>query len=529
MPRTSQQAEERLIWKPLPPGDFIRCLILQPGLSDAPLHGKLKVFKLDQNPQYEAISYVWGSGVRSQTFVCDGKLTHITESLSTALHKFRCIDEPRVLWADSICINQGDLIEKGYQVALMGQVYSKASRVLIHMAGNDRGHASQLASLVSETNSYVQQELSFMAELGSKSFPYLDSEDRNRISQDPRWASMLFAFSQPWFSRGWVVQEAALAPTAILVWGNQEIQFDCILRTAWWAFCRCLEAIATYSMFQTLASSGLNVHFFLYLRRFPQEAEAYDEIQRTGRPELIDILQVASGIGITDLKDRVFAFLALENHGQPSQAGPKGFSNHVVEPDYTKSTADVFTEFARQYILRNGPRIIQYACPYDLEDPTADLSLPSWVCRWGRPVKYMVPNAWEQEPLGPSFGFTGKLVREIRGNTLAVTGVIFDKIQFASQVMSLEGNLDELTSLWRTIKDLPLEETYPVEARPILMLECLCAGYASRDMEVTAWTAARGAVANFLMDSGKQPPDIWSTYPIKYSKPWEGGPQVVNW
>lgn len=149
----SEQAEEQLLWRPLPLGDFIRFLILQPGLSDAPLEGKLKVFKLDQGPQYEAISYVWGSEVKSETFVCDGKLTHITESLSKVLHKFRHLEKTRVLWADSICINQDNEIEKGHQVALMGQVYSKASKVLIDMAGNDQEHASQLASLVSETNS----------------------------------------------------------------------------------------------------------------------------------------------------------------------------------------------------------------------------------------------------------------------------------------------------------------------------------------------------------------------------------------
>lgn len=116
----SELAEEHLLWKPLPPGDFIRCLILQPGLSDSPLEGKLKVFKLDQCPQYEAISYVWGRKIKCETFVCDGRRTRITESLSMALHKFRHTDKPRVMWADSICMNQDDEIEKSHQVALMG-------------------------------------------------------------------------------------------------------------------------------------------------------------------------------------------------------------------------------------------------------------------------------------------------------------------------------------------------------------------------------------------------------------------------
>lgn len=148
---------ENWLYGPLPPGNLIRCLILQPGLEDEPLEGRLNIVNLDDCPQYEAISYVWGSTVRSQTFVCDGNLTHITVSLSMALRRFRYTEKPRVLWADSICINQGDLSEKGHQVALMGQVYSKASKVLIHIAGDDQGLAPQVGSLVSETNNYVSK------------------------------------------------------------------------------------------------------------------------------------------------------------------------------------------------------------------------------------------------------------------------------------------------------------------------------------------------------------------------------------
>ncbi|KAG6357354.1 hypothetical protein INS49_013230 [Diaporthe citri] len=266
------------------------------------------------------------------------------------------------------------------------------------------------------------------------------------------------------------------------------------------------NALGTYSKFQPLASNGVNVHMFLYLRRFPQEAEPYG-VQRPQGSELIDILRNAPGIGMTHSKARIFAFLALEHYCQPGQAGPKSRSNYLMQPDYTKSTAEVFTEFARQHILRNGLRILQYGHPYDPEDLTTTDPMPSWVPRWGRPVKYMFPNAWGQKALGPSSGFTGKLVREMRGGTLVVTGVILDNMRFASQAMSLEGDLDDVASLWRTIKDIPWEETHPGEARPILMLESLCAGHASRDMEVTAWPAARGAVAQFLTSSCQLPPE----------------------
>lgn len=505
MSRASEETENWL-YNPLPPGNLIRCLTLQPGLGDEPLEGTLNIVSLDNCPQYEAISYVWGSAVRSQTFVCDGNLTHITVSLSTALHRFRYTEQPRVLWADAICINQGDSSEKGHQVALMGQVYSKASKVLIHMAGEDQGHAPQVASLVSETNSYVQQELGLMDDTGSRSFPYLDTRDRIRISQDPRWKSMHCLLSQPWFKRGWVVQEAALAPAAILVWGSQEIQFDWLLRTAWWAYCRCFETAGTYSTFQALISSGVYVHFFLYLRRFPQETKAYGVCRAKGS-EFLDILHNASGTGMARWVDRIFAFLALENYYGPNQAGLNCCSDYLVDPDYTKSAEEIFTEFARQFILRNGLHILQYGYPYDPEDPSEAWSMPSWVPRWGWPMEYQLAKAWDEEALRPSLAFTGNLLREFIGSTLVVTGVVFDEIQFVSQIMSLDGGVEEVASLWHMIKRLALEETYPVEARHTLLIDCLCAGHFSRNMEVTDWLAARDAVAYFLMNGGQRPPE----------------------
>ena len=44
---------------------------------------------------------------------------------------------PRLLWIDSICIDQDNSSEKTAQVKLMGQIYSRASFVAVWLGSSD--------------------------------------------------------------------------------------------------------------------------------------------------------------------------------------------------------------------------------------------------------------------------------------------------------------------------------------------------------------------------------------------------------
>ncbi|KAL2176407.1 heterokaryon incompatibility, partial [Thermothelomyces heterothallicus CBS 202.75] len=60
---------------------------------------------------------------------CEGKPLRVTVSLYTGLKRLRRQDIIRVLWADAVCINQKDTLEKNAQLPLMGRIYSQPSRV----------------------------------------------------------------------------------------------------------------------------------------------------------------------------------------------------------------------------------------------------------------------------------------------------------------------------------------------------------------------------------------------------------------
>lgn len=102
------------------------------------LSGPLDVLKT----QYEALSYVWGSGEkpkhitvvflapddRALVFDCS-----ITENLWQALYDLRMSNAPRVLWIDALCINQDDVPEKNVQVSQMREVYAGAKRTVAYL------------------------------------------------------------------------------------------------------------------------------------------------------------------------------------------------------------------------------------------------------------------------------------------------------------------------------------------------------------------------------------------------------------
>ncbi|TID16841.1 HET-domain-containing protein [Venturia nashicola] len=109
----------------------IRILTLHPAsLSNEILisihHGS---FKADQSPEYEAISYAWGSLKKTALIsIMDGdtKVLSVTQSLDIALQHLCRKNKARKLWIDAICIDQSNLEERGLQVQRMGKIYKRA-------------------------------------------------------------------------------------------------------------------------------------------------------------------------------------------------------------------------------------------------------------------------------------------------------------------------------------------------------------------------------------------------------------------
>ena len=124
-------------------GQQIRLLVLKfaPNQSQ-PVCCELLVVRLDSasTPSYETISYVWGDPSDRDVVYVSGTAVSVPASATQVLRRFRRKETDRYLWIDAICINQNDLEERGHQVTLMAEIFSKTAYGLIWL-GSDDGYA----------------------------------------------------------------------------------------------------------------------------------------------------------------------------------------------------------------------------------------------------------------------------------------------------------------------------------------------------------------------------------------------------
>jgi hypothetical protein len=88
------------------------------------------------SPNYEALSYTWGTKANSEIAYIESEDTEsltfqIQENLASALRHLRYENKPRTLFVDAICINQEDIPERNNQVTRMADIYTLAHRVVV--------------------------------------------------------------------------------------------------------------------------------------------------------------------------------------------------------------------------------------------------------------------------------------------------------------------------------------------------------------------------------------------------------------
>jgi len=126
---TTQRA--RYQHQPLKNIDSVRVLYLQPSRFEDDIKVELTEVSVANPPLYEALSYVWGSPTANNPISCHGRDLLVTANCIAPMRQLRNKKKRRVLWIDAICIDQSSMNERSQQVELMGNVYSKARRVIL--------------------------------------------------------------------------------------------------------------------------------------------------------------------------------------------------------------------------------------------------------------------------------------------------------------------------------------------------------------------------------------------------------------
>ncbi|KAK7742132.1 hypothetical protein SLS53_004718 [Cytospora paraplurivora] len=224
--------------------DQIRLLTIRPGSWLETIECSLEIVCLDNNPDYEALSYVWGDDLVRIPIKVDGNRFYITYNLFLALRRLRCQDTYRVMWIDAICINQKDNDEKSVQVSLMKTIYGACTRAILWL-GEDRGfHAIHSSSSTSPTASDVLSPESADAKRAFELLRMLSTDQHldemdcfsmtrrepGRLVAHPDYESHFVALQDmmnvPWWTRIWVVQETVIPKEATLAYASETYPFS---------------------------------------------------------------------------------------------------------------------------------------------------------------------------------------------------------------------------------------------------------------------------------------------------------------
>lgn len=464
-------------YQPLPlSNEYIRQLILDPGQGDEPLSGRLVTTKMLDAPGFEAISYVWGASIRDRWIVLDGRELPITTSVEDALRQARMPEKHRTLWADSICMNQEDDVEKAHQVTMMGRIYAKSSRTLICLGRHPRSrqYSQDVAALVEGVNDMMNRKFAspdFSWDWGSFPFPREDEP----LLHDEKWISWEKLGKCDWFRRGWVMQEAALAREAVVLWADAEIQWISILRTYEWLVQRVRHLMPTGRLLIIP-----NAHRRTYATRRPREARTlhFEENKDLLEPmPTLEVLNAARTLDISEPKDSIYAFMSMPT-------SDKVFADLDIKPDYRKdiSHLDVYRDFAVRYLYSTRDLdLLSYVEHGDndlemgdegggLESSSSSYSsFPSWIPRWDRGLPLVRGVAYWLNVTVPKIEIDSNLTSDIPtihgGSIVQAKAIILDSVQYVSKIVSWSDTrnapeyIQEVVSLWREIA--PQSTRYP--------------------------------------------------------------------
>lgn len=331
---------------------------------------RIDVVNINQAPPYEALSYTWNDFYR-QSMIMNASTLMMTGNLSLALRQLQHETQPRVLWIDALCINQDDDEEKGRQVLLMTQIYSRAELVIIWL-----GEADQHTQLAFD--SFAKRAAEFEANKFSDPLSYPLSESASK-ELDAVHATM----DRAYFSRVWIIQEVVVAKAAKVVCGEYEMDFEPFALGARWYCINAPSHAAAQGQVTNTLSNGQRVIMDVLL---PCQ-RAYRSGEDSPALNLEHLLFFCRNSKATNPLDYIYAFTGFVSNLSSEEAEP---------PCYSKSPEVLYTETMRRILLSTGN--LDMLCAVQ-KAGNESKQLPSWVPDWRTP--------WRLELLGGPGLFLG--------------------------------------------------------------------------------------------------------------------------
>lgn len=425
----------------------IRLLQIEAAAPEEPIHSTLQVVSLDDNPEYLALSYVWGDPQATRSIVVNGHVTCVTINLAEALRQIRAFrverqsrfeNLPVYIWADALSINQQDLLERTSQVQLMGQIYSNAHTVISWLGLEEHGSFAAIQLLRTMAN-----EIRFSKHVNSRGNQVNETPNVDWVERYPNlyqkflpnasgagdfgaWEDVreLLQFRSYW-SRLWILQEQVLAKRNLLVCGIEILDWASLVELRKWTEAAMewpslrpgyMDGTAWSVLLQVLEICTARVEKMNSLRNI---SLAFREVaSKRGRKLSLPILAQLSltrTAQSTDPRDKVFGLL--------------GMTGNSIVPDYTKPVEEVYLDVARDILRSIGLKaIIQCAGIVS----RSHLKLPSWVLDWSTPEHPGVRSTMQTVKDFLASATADKY--EIEGSILKVTGFCLSTVDSVQSV-----------------------------------------------------------------------------------------------
>jgi Heterokaryon incompatibility protein (HET) len=409
--------ETRFIYRNLPIFQYektrhpreIRLVRIPATISPLGLQYDLVRVQLESAPSFEAISYTWGDPIKSHSICINGCRLEVTANVHDILRERSSWRQPRLLWIDSICINQKDDREKTEQVQLMRDIYQRASRVLVCL-GRPKD-SSKVSLLVRELRTAISfYEPSKLHE--NLIYMYLWQ------TQSRRWQALLAFFSHPWFDRVWVIQEVAVAREVQVRYGGKYISWDYLS----------IVGKVLYDPEFVLSSALLMAGNNKWSLRKPPLGsamislmEAFREaILHDGRIPATTLFSLGCIKAATDPRDKVYAVLGISTTDV----------QEAIPIDYGKTVDQVYLE-AAHYLISIGElfSLITFA---GATSPSQVDTIPTWVpnfrrnCHTSGPIKGYYCATAQLEPIIRCRDPRTLVVARIRVDTIATLSDVLD-------------------------------------------------------------------------------------------------------
>lgn len=354
-------------------GPFIRLLELVPSAVESDIvECRLDIHSLDFKPRYIALSYVWGDPSDTEAIVVNSRVIQVTKNLASALRHLRlafCLPGERTttyVWADAVCINQGDVIEKNSQVKMMASIYSAAYMVIAWLGTDDDNDQMELGFDVIQL---IEEELGY---------PGARVEDVNWMQKHPwllsselhsgPWAALDYLLTRPYWFRIWILQEQVFAQRLWIMAGKRAVNYTALRPlfnlTQWTGSGHATRpSFLPEPSWVRLSMKGFTppLASFVTVAHYQNFVEELNEVSDGEKCLSILLTQTWEA---TDPRDKIFALQALVGN--------------MIPPDYNKSVYEVYCEFSKKCISATGLECLLFYCGRGVYQ-SDDLNLPSWV------------------------------------------------------------------------------------------------------------------------------------------------------